>query len=617
MFEEKNIQFFDKTAKDFLNISKKLIVSEVDALAPLVKDFNADTDWGVPVNGFYTISISAPAHGKIIGVTDVSVFEFFGNLLKKSENAIVAINSDNNTVTISVSEAPDNRFGGRVYVEGYGSVGAYTPAHVSNVELWLDMTDTSTLTHTNNSVSQINDKSGNNRHYKQPLGTAQALTGAATINGLNALLFDDAAGGDWYEGWRPAKMNEVTIFAIFKSNKTSEKEAILSQDTAGWGNVDSNLGLGHTSGAPGTAVIGQPTLNTHGPSGGQGNELKLTTTTYNDNVPHFLFAEVNGTNWELTSDSEIASASSSAAGFFGANGTRDLRLGGHSLATQWMFKGAIAEIVIFSKILTLSEKSNFIRNYVAPKYNVSYTTGKPYNIYYSPNFWADITDFSTLTLNGNDVEQVNDKSGNGFNLLPSTARPQYDATAQNGLPGIKFNAIDAALGDGSLNEYLRLNTQDLGYTPHIFIVAKIAGVYDNNPLNSGIMISDFNNGYMCGTYSTGELNKINCNKSQGLLMLPANNPMPFSQTKILSIFFGRGLGNNKSNIKSDGVSQNFTISDPAYDSTTLDNLCIGSLAEIPNHYQNCVISEILIYPERLPADDEAYLISQLTAKYSS
>lgn len=56
--------------------------------------------------------------------------------------------------------------------------------------LWLDASDTSTITASSGAVSQWNDKSGNGRHFTQSTGTAQPTTGTTTQNNLNVLVFD-------------------------------------------------------------------------------------------------------------------------------------------------------------------------------------------------------------------------------------------------------------------------------------------------------------------------------------------------------------------------------------------------------------------------------------------
>ena len=52
--------------------------------------------------------------------------------------------------------------------------------------------------------------------------------------------------------------------------------------------------------------------------------------------------------------------------------------------------------------------------------------------------WYDAQDASTITLNGGDIAQINDKWGSGRNQVQSTAanQPAYNPTGFNGRPSI-------------------------------------------------------------------------------------------------------------------------------------------------------------------------------------
>lgn len=64
------------------------------------------------------------------------------------------------------------------------------PTSVNGLQLWLDFSDTSSITLSGSNISQINDKSGNGFHGSQ--STDANRPGQATVNGLNC--------GDWGSG---------------------------------------------------------------------------------------------------------------------------------------------------------------------------------------------------------------------------------------------------------------------------------------------------------------------------------------------------------------------------------------------------------------------------------
>lgn len=71
------------------------------------------------------------------------------------------------------------------------SDGDFSPADLPSFVLWLDASDTSTITDSSGFVSQWDDKSGEGNNVVQATGADQPFTGATSQNGLNALLFNN------------------------------------------------------------------------------------------------------------------------------------------------------------------------------------------------------------------------------------------------------------------------------------------------------------------------------------------------------------------------------------------------------------------------------------------
>lgn len=65
---------------------------------------------------------------------------------------------------------------------------AWTPANLdTNLKLWLDASDLSTLTVSGSNVTQWDDKSGTGNHVTQAISSQQFTTGTRTLNSLNVL----------------------------------------------------------------------------------------------------------------------------------------------------------------------------------------------------------------------------------------------------------------------------------------------------------------------------------------------------------------------------------------------------------------------------------------------
>jgi hypothetical protein len=76
--------------------------------------FNATTDWGVAVAGYYTISITAATHGMgtqpLVIVGELNGSDFDGVIL---DNMKILANGD---IAMRVVELPDSRFAGRITI---------------------------------------------------------------------------------------------------------------------------------------------------------------------------------------------------------------------------------------------------------------------------------------------------------------------------------------------------------------------------------------------------------------------------------------------------------------------------------------------------------------------
>ena len=76
-----------------------------------VSTFNADTDWGSSVDGYYSISFAHNLNTQdiIVGVWDTTAGQ-----QKAYPDLVESVNK--NMVKISVSETPDGRFAGKIVI---------------------------------------------------------------------------------------------------------------------------------------------------------------------------------------------------------------------------------------------------------------------------------------------------------------------------------------------------------------------------------------------------------------------------------------------------------------------------------------------------------------------
>ena len=121
-----------------------------------------------------------------------------------------------------------------------GLVQAFSPLDLSPV-LWLDASDTSTITEVGGAVSQWDDKSGNGNDVTQGTAAAQPTSGTRTLNGLNVLDFD---GNDLLQsGNFSSALTARTIFGVAVSDQTASIAYVVD------GNVLNNRSAVGISGA--------------------------------------------------------------------------------------------------------------------------------------------------------------------------------------------------------------------------------------------------------------------------------------------------------------------------------------------------------------------------------
>lgn len=97
----------------------------------------------------------------------------------------------------------------------------WTPSQLSPVA-WWDMSVEENITESLGKVSQVDDRSGNNRHLTQANGSYQPDTWTRSINGLNVVEFDES---NWLE-------NLAAASAIFPTSTKINVFAIASRDVS-------------------------------------------------------------------------------------------------------------------------------------------------------------------------------------------------------------------------------------------------------------------------------------------------------------------------------------------------------------------------------------------------
>jgi len=209
--------------------------------------------------------------------------------------------------------------------------------------LWLDASDTSTITESGGAVSQWDDLSGNGYDVVQATAAKQPRSGTRTINGLNVLDFDGADQLLVDSGVTLTQPN--TLIAVMKFDTVG----IFDYPLDGANGTDRHI-LGALSPATNWAMY----TNT-----GLIGSVAISTTTQ-----QLLVGVFNTTSSVLRVDGVQA-----ASGNAGSTDYRPISVGSGASGSS-AFDGIIAEIIVIDGLLT-ADQITATESYLAQKWGIT------------------------------------------------------------------------------------------------------------------------------------------------------------------------------------------------------------------------------------------------------
>ena len=108
----------------------------------------------------------------------------------------------------------------------------WTPAEITTT-LWLDASDTDSISDSGGSVSQWNDKSGNSYHATQALSARQPTTNSVTQNSLNVIDFDGTEELELAAGLLAITQSNYYVFIVAKTDGTGVQERLIAFANSG------------------------------------------------------------------------------------------------------------------------------------------------------------------------------------------------------------------------------------------------------------------------------------------------------------------------------------------------------------------------------------------------
>jgi hypothetical protein len=379
---------------------------------------------------------------------------------------------------------------------------SFQPTDISGCELWFDGGDSTTMFQNTAGTTPVTDAAQSVACWKDKirnlsitntgvpgqsmLAPTSVSGGGVFFNNTSTVVSASAQGlGNSLTGatnqtaflFRMPTRSMTMITASYPlSNTTLRQICCIDSSPNGAGNVP-NFSMGHEIGVGNGGSI---LFDWDGSNWGQ---VSVSNSGYNSNTVlriDSLIADstsswlTNGTSNTFSQTNTYTTANTNYP-------VNRIGMGGYSstFVGSRNFYGTIYETLLYSKVLSTSERQQ-VEGYLANKWKLqlSFPATFPFRTlpssstlpFLPTNFsrcvlWLDPTDTSTVTLNGSNVSQLNDKSGLGYNMTQATSgnQPTY-STALNGNRMLTFtqasstrlsnSSFPAFIGSGSASYFL-------------------------------------------------------------------------------------------------------------------------------------------------------------------
>jgi hypothetical protein len=242
----------------------------------------------------------------------------------------------------------------------------------TDLALWLDASDSSTITHNSNAISQWSDKSGSGNHATQSTATNKPTLTASAQNGKPVITFDGT--NDYLTSTSLNISQPYSIFAVAKTTIGSGRDYIFDGVTN-----DSDRSM--------VALNKSGTVQVQSSSGVWSNSNINTPTDY------FTFSSTyNGTNGLIGINGTTVSNFNTGT----RNLSNGLRIGANWTASGDFLEGNIAELLIVNSTLSTNYRQQ-IEGYLAHKWGLTLPSNHPYkdNVpQKSSNIWVKVPSLS-------------------------------------------------------------------------------------------------------------------------------------------------------------------------------------------------------------------------------
>jgi len=233
---------------------------------------------------------------------------------------------------------------------GYSSsIAPFTPTSVTGCQLWLDAADSSTLTLSGSSVTQWNDKSGNQRNFNQPTSGSRPTYVSNGLNNYPIVRFASAFLSNVGFPLYASASSGMSFFAVFNTTNRNQQTAILAQMLNGTNFTETEIGFSYASGT-GYSLTNYGSIGLHR---GNGAVTQTASNAINSNVTYVYSAIASNTG-----------STPSSIGLF-LNGTQNTSIDFNTGMSNGFYSPGSYPIFLNSVYLGARNDRGPINNYLA------------------------------------------------------------------------------------------------------------------------------------------------------------------------------------------------------------------------------------------------------------
>jgi hypothetical protein len=328
---------------------------------------------GTATEGASSATVAFTAATKGGPVTTYTALSSPGSFTGTGSSSPVTVTGLTNGTSYTFTVRANNATGSSPYSSA--SNAAVPNGPVAGYKVWLDASDTTTITSSGGSVSQWTDKSANAYTFTQATSTNQPTTGTRTINSKNVLDFDGTSDYLYSTAaistWKFLHSAASTIFIVANTDVTNSNHSFVSTQAGSTSRIGfytyqdmGNMYARVDKGSAGNTVYN----STYALAYGTGNyyftyKSDPTNATAADRIKisqngGTYYGTNTATNAVSTADSENSLTIGCLLDLF--NGVR--------YPGGW-HNGTIAEIIIYDSALSSGDIAS-VQSYLATKWSI-------------------------------------------------------------------------------------------------------------------------------------------------------------------------------------------------------------------------------------------------------